>query len=101
MEREVAKLSTLSGHANRCVSLSADMLLVRMKRSTQCRTQLTAQAQRIDESQQHLRRLQQEVTDLIGQSTPRAEQERPESRPRVGHTAVTVGGWNEELSRGQ
>ena len=41
---------------------------------TQCRSQLKAQAQRIDYGQQHLRRLQREVSELTGQSTPRAEQ---------------------------
>ena len=82
MEREVAKLSTLSGHATDMSAYqrhaaSHDQAL------TQCRTQLTSQAQRIDESEQHLRRLQQEVAGLTCQSTPRAEQSIPNRDPEL------------------
>ena len=82
MEREVAKLSTLSGPAPD-VSAYQRHAASQDEALTQCRSQLTAQAQRIDEGQQHLRRLQQEVTELIGQSTPRAEQSVPNRDPEL------------------
>ena len=82
LEREVAKLSTLSGHATDVSAYqrhaaSHDEALV------QCRTQLSTQAQRIDESEQQLRRLQQEVTDLTSRSTPRAEHSVPNRDPEL------------------
>ena len=82
MQREVSKLSTLSGQATDMSAYqrhaaSHDQAL------TQCRTQLTTQAQRIDESEQHLRRLQQEVTDLTSRSTPRAEHSVPNRDPEL------------------
>ena len=82
MEREVAKLSTLSGPAPD-VSAYQRHAASQDEALTQCRSQLTAQAQRIDEGQQHLRRLQQEVTELTGQSTPRVEQSVPNRDPEL------------------
>ena len=49
----------------------------------QCRSQLAAQAQQIDDGQQHLRRLQHEVAELNGQSTPRVEQNVPNRDPEL------------------
>ena len=82
LKREVAKLSTLSGHtadlaAYERHAASHDQAL------TQCPSQLTDQAQRIDEGQHHLRRLQQEVTALQGQSTPRVEHSVPNRDPEL------------------
>ena len=82
MEREVAKLSTLSGPAPD-VSAYKRHAASQDEALTQCRSQLTAQAQRIEDGQQHLRRLQQEVTELIGQSTPRVEQNVPNRDPEL------------------
>ena len=82
MEREVAKLSTLSGPAPE-VSAYQRHAASQDEALTQCRSQLTAQAQRIEDGQQHLRRLQQEVTELIGQSTPRVEQNVPNRDPEL------------------
>ena len=82
LKREVAKLSTLSGHATDMAAYerhaaSHDQAL------TQCRTQLTSQAQRIEESDRHLRRIQQEVEALTRQSTPRVEQNAPNRDPEL------------------
>ena len=82
LKREVAKLSTLSGPAPD-VSAYQRHAASQDEALTQCRSQLTAQAQRIDDGQQHLRRLQHEVTELIGQSTPRVEQSVPNRDPEL------------------
>ena len=82
MEREVAKLSTLSGPAPD-VSAYQRHAESQDEALTQCRSQLTAQAQRIEDGQQHLRRLQQEVTELVGQSPPRVEQNVPNRDPEL------------------
>ena len=82
MEREVARLRTLSGQ-------TADMSAYQRHADShdqalaQCRTQLTAQAQRIDEGEQQLRRLRQEVAGLTSQSTPRVEQSVPNRDPEL------------------
>ena len=82
MQREVAKLSTLSGQATD-MSVYQRHAASHDQALTQCRTQLTTQAQRLDESEQHLRRLQQEVAGLTGESTPRVEQGIPNRDPEL------------------
>ena len=82
MEQEVARLSTLSGPAPD-VSVYQRHTESQNEALAQCRSQLTAQAQRIEDGHQHLRRLQQEVTELSGQSTPRVEQNVPNRDPEL------------------
>ena len=82
LEREVAKLSTLSGPAPD-VSAYERHAASQEQALTQCRSQLATQAQQIDEGQQHLRRLQQELTALQGQSAPRVENQVPNRDPEL------------------
>ena len=94
MEREIPKLRTLSGQpmdmsAYQRHADSHDQALA------QCRAQLTAQAQRIDEGEQHLRgpstrngRLDEPVNSSNGT-------EYSKSRSRVGRATIPIGGGNE------
>ena len=82
MEHEVARLRTLSGQP-------ADMSVYQRHADghdqalAQCRTQLTTQAQKIDEGEQQLRHLRQEVAALTSQSTPQVEQNVPNRDPEL------------------
>ena len=82
MKQEVARLSTLSGPAPD-VSAYQRHTESQNEALAQCRSQLAAQAQRIEDGHQHLRRLQQEVSELSGQSTPRVEQNVPNRDPEL------------------
>ena len=71
-QREIEKVRTLSGQQ---ISVEAYQEHARSNEQAleQCRSQMTAQERKIDESEQQLRRLQREVGELSNQNTPRAE----------------------------